>query len=217
MKNIILVFMLFFMAGRASAVGDWLSITELNITQVNTTQLSVNLKVESPNLSNYNSYTTSISGNVVTLKVCYNLSFATMPSYHDNNFDIEIPSASGNYTFKVEIYGASSGVCIYDTSHLEDSASLDFTNPFIGTISLSATDFENKDKNVNIYPNPVKDILHFSEEIANVKITDLSGKMIKQFTYSGKSIDVSSLAKGNYMITIVTKTGGTISKKLIKK
>jgi len=217
MKKLILVFMLFLMAGRASAVGDWLAITGLNITQINAEQLRVNLKVESPNLSYYNSYLTVTEDNVVTLKVCYNLSIATMPSYHDNNFDIEIPSLSGNYIFKVEIYGANFGVCIYDIPYLEDSASLDFTNPFSGTISLSTNNVDAKNKNINLFPNPVKDILNFSEEISNAKITDLSGKMVKQFITSGKSVDVSNLSKGNYIITFTTKKGEIINKKFIKE
>lgn len=100
---------------------------------------------------------------------------------------------------------------------MEDSASLNFTNPFSGTISLSTDNPHSTNKNVNLYPNPVKDILYFSEEVFNVKITDLSGRTVKQISASGKSIDVSTLAKGIYMITATAKSGETIKKKFIRE
>ena len=59
--------------------------------------------------------------------------------------------------------------------------------------------------------------MNFSEEISNAKITDLSGKMVKQFITSGKSVDVSNLSKGNYIITFTTKKGEIINKKFIKE
>lgn len=99
---------------------------------------------------------------------------------------------------------------------MQDSASIDFATPFTGTISLSTNDFVSQDKTVHLYPNPVKDLLHFSEEVSNVKITDLSGKMVKQITATAKSVDVSKLSKGNYIITIVTKKGQTVTRKFIK-
>ena len=67
-----------------------------------------------------------------------------------------------------------------------------------------------------IYPNPVKDVLHFSEEVSNVKITDVSGRMVKEISASGKSVDVSGMPKGVYVITATSKSGKVISEKFIK-
>ncbi|WP_084466346.1 T9SS type A sorting domain-containing protein [Kaistella palustris] len=79
-----------------------------------------------------------------------------------------------------------------------------------------ATDETNITK-INIYPNPVKDILNFSEEVLNVKITDVSGKTVKQISAKGKSIDISGLTKGVYIISATTKAGETVNKKIVKE
>ena len=68
-----------------------------------------------------------------------------------------------------------------------------------------------------VFPNPVKDILHFSEEVSMVRITDVSGKTVKQISAPGKSANVADLAKGVYIITATTKAGKTSNQKIIKK
>lgn len=83
---------------------------------------------------------------------------------------------------------------------------------FGGEMSLSDI---NK-KKIAIYPNPVIDILHFSEEISKVKITDLSGKVVKQIFSNSKSVNIANLAKGIYIVTGTTRTGETINRKIVK-
>lgn len=75
---------------------------------------------------------------------------------------------------------------------------------------------ENNKKEFAIYPNPAKDILNFSEDVSNIKITDLSGKIIEQFSSSEKSVNVSKLTKGTYIITGSTKVGKIVNKKFTK-
>ncbi|QBO57452.1 BspA family leucine-rich repeat surface protein [Chryseobacterium salivictor] len=81
--------------------------------------------------------------------------------------------------------------------------------------TLSVTDLG--EKNVKLYPNPVKDRLHFSEEVSNIKITDLTGRMVKGIAASVKTADVAHLAKGVYLISATTKEGKVISKKIVKE
>lgn len=76
---------------------------------------------------------------------------------------------------------------------------------------------ESQSSKINLYPNPVKDVLHFSEEVSNIKITDVSGRMVKEIPAFGKSVDVSGLAKGVYMITATSKSGKVVSEKFIKE
>lgn len=71
-------------------------------------------------------------------------------------------------------------------------------------------------KKIQLYPNPVKNLLNFSEEVSNVKITDLSGRIIKQISAKGKTADVSTLPKGVYIITAINKDG-TVNEKFIKE
>ncbi len=80
---------------------------------------------------------------------------------------------------------------------------------------LSVTDV-NKTK-VQVYPNPVKDMLNFSEEVSNVKITDVSGRTVKEISAKGKSVNVAGLAKGVYMVSAVTKSGEMVNKKIVKE
>ncbi|UOE41400.1 T9SS type A sorting domain-containing protein [Chryseobacterium suipulveris] len=217
MKNIITFCIFFLMYGSALSQNQNLFITGLNITQLSESQIRANLKVYSPDLATYNIYTSEISGNIVTLKVCYNMYTVPAISNLENDFDVNIPSISGNYIFIVKIYRANPGVCSFiDNGFLEDTAALDFTNPFNGTISLGTMDVNGKNS-INFYPNPVKDTLIFSEQVSNINITDLSGKLIKQISRKEKSINVSTLAKGIYIITAITKSGKKISKKIIKE
>lgn len=74
----------------------------------------------------------------------------------------------------------------------------------------------NKTK-ITFYPNPVKDILRFSEEVSDVKIRDISGKIVKQISNSSKNINLENLPKGIYIITTKTKTGKANFQKLIKE
>lgn len=76
---------------------------------------------------------------------------------------------------------------------------------------------EIQNEKITVYPNPAKDVLHFSEEVSNIKITDLSGKTAKEFSAFGKSVNVSGLAKGVYMIMATSKSGKVVSEKFIKE
>lgn len=85
----------------------------------------------------------------------------------------------------------------------------------VGGIMLNVND--SKLKSLTVFPNPAKEILTFSEEISNLKITDLSGKVIKQISNSETSINVSKLMKGTYIITATSKSGELINRKFIKE
>ncbi|MDR2204774.1 MAG: zinc-dependent metalloprotease [Flavobacteriaceae bacterium] len=72
---------------------------------------------------------------------------------------------------------------------------------------LDVSDVEKE--NIDVYPNPVKDILYIQGDTFNVqssRIYDISGKLVK--TFSGNSVDVSALQKGVYIL----KTDGQIVK-----
>ncbi len=81
---------------------------------------------------------------------------------------------------------------------------------------LSLSD-EAKSTALKVYPNPVKDILHFSEEVSNVKVTDLSGRMVKETSVKGNSVNISLLTKGDYIVTVIAKSGKVISTKIMKE
>lgn len=64
----------------------------------------------------------------------------------------------------------------------------------------------NKTK-ISIFPNPSSDFINIksSEEIRSIKIYDIKGSLIR--TDNTPKIDISALPKGNYIISIETKSG----------
>ncbi|MCL9808923.1 T9SS type A sorting domain-containing protein [Flavobacterium luminosum] len=57
-----------------------------------------------------------------------------------------------------------------------------------------------QDKTFNFYPNPVQNILNLEIE-ANIRVFDLSGRQIMKVD-NANQIDVSSLAKGTYLLQL---------------
>ncbi len=75
-----------------------------------------------------------------------------------------------------------------------------------------------KDK-LNVYPNPVKDLLYITSDAKSttkVSIIDMSGKLVKTFEGKSQSYNLSDLPKGNYMI-LIDNEKETIRKKIIKQ
>ena len=67
---------------------------------------------------------------------------------------------------------------------------------FVGTL-------ENATIDVSLYPNPVRDVLHFRNVIGKrtVNIYAIDGQKVKSFQISGsQSIDISDLPSGMYLV-----------------
>lgn len=65
-----------------------------------------------------------------------------------------------------------------------------------------------------IFPNPTKNNLNFSETLKEINIYDLSGKLIQKG--NGTQINISNLQTGTYLIKGITNSGKTINQKFIK-
>lgn len=70
---------------------------------------------------------------------------------------------------------------------------------------------------VNIYPNPATNFIKIDteEKILSIKFYDITGKQIN-VNSTDKTVDVSNLSNGDYILNIVTEVGET-SHKIIKK
>lgn len=72
---------------------------------------------------------------------------------------------------------------------------------------------------LNLYPNPVANNLYLSssdQKIENVAIYNLTGALVKTISNEVKSIDVSDLTSGNYLVKVTTDNG-SFTQKIIKK
>jgi len=85
------------------------------------------------------------------------------------------------------------------------------------TLVTSGVD-EQKKNAIMIFPNPADNRINITadEEIKDVKIYNLQGKLISEFSYS-KNIDVSTISAGMYIVEINMKTGISFEKVLITR
>ncbi len=87
-----------------------------------------------------------------------------------------------------------------------------------GSTRLQADNVAAKDKELRLYPNPAESTvtLDGQEDILYASIYTLSGALQKQITiFEGRSIDVSELINGTYILSVVYVNGHKESGKLI--
>lgn len=88
---------------------------------------------------------------------------------------------------------------------------------FNGNLSLGVSDNAVKN-NLKVYPNPAVDVVKVSadKKIENITVIDMTGKKVKSFK-AANEINVSSLAKGTYILQVYYGGGAVENTKLIKK
>ncbi len=91
-------------------------------------------------------------------------------------------------------------------------------NVIIAT-ALGTNDINNPKDGIQIYPNPVSDILNITKvsDKANYKIYSAAGQLVKHGNISNGQINVSELIKGGYVITVDEKGKAAFTSKFIKK
>ena len=131
------------------------------------------------------------------------------------NFPVFISSnvSEGNYTFNF------SNVIITNTENI-DISSLALES---GQLTVSGTQLsvegQELERSIQLYPNPVKDILSIKSEaivISKVAIYSVLGKKIKEVKSNFESIGISNLSKGLYIIRIFSDKE-SITKRIIKR
>ena len=84
------------------------------------------------------------------------------------------------------------------------------------------TSIEEEDlkKEISIFPNPTKGVLQIeiSQDliITHIALFDLLGRLVKDFNREDRSLDISDLKKGNYVLNIETNKG-TFSEKMVNE
>lgn len=69
---------------------------------------------------------------------------------------------------------------------------------------------------LKFYPNPTKEFIYFSEKLKELKIYNLSGKLIKTQNNADKKLSVSELPNGTYIISGIDELGKKLNSKFIK-
>ena len=167
----------------------------------------IELRCEDNSLTSLDLHT---NNNLTTL-LCQNNNLTTLNIKNDNNSAITTMTADNNPDLKCIQVDDASKASTY-SGWTKDAT----TNYNTDCSQMLGIDTSGKVA-VAIYPNPVKSVLNFSEEVSNITITDLTGRTLKQIPTSAKSVNVATLEKGNYIITGTTKSGNAITKKLIKE
>lgn len=132
-------------------------------------------------------------------------------TYDQGNYWVYDSLTFNNIT-NIEIRSDSLGYAIGNTCKLYTKGkNNDVTS--VNLLNVELTDFE-------LYPNPVRDVLSFNypkfKNIQKINIIDYSGKLIKSFTPSNNSINVTDLNQGLYFFQLFTNET-IITKKFIKQ
>ncbi len=91
------------------------------------------------------------------------------------------------------------------------------TNLFYIKTVYNTTDVQNaNDLKISMYPNPVVDKLTFSTEVDKVEIYSMTGMLVQRTNGLIKTIDMSHLSNGSYLVNVVTEKG-VFKQMVIKK
>lgn len=126
----------------------------------------------------------------------------------------QIPGVDGGQRGKVSFYSPTVGWAGFFSDGPGGSTGI---LKFVGDLSLAVKDNAVKSE-LKVYPNPAVEVVSVTsnKNIISVTVFDLSGKIVKIYKDS-KNINVSNLAKGNYILQAHYENGSVENTKLIKK
>ena len=138
--------------------------------------------------------------------------------FENINLDFNYATNDGYVAFKIK---TKSSLVVGDTFSNDANIYFDYnfpitTNTYTTTIqALSSQDFDFGSQ-FTLYPNPVKDVLHFNSkenlDIKSVEIYNMLGQIVISVPNATTSIDVSSLTNGNYFVKVNTEMGNATTK-----
>lgn len=147
------------------------------------------------------------SGQSATIQASGGNSYSWSPSGSLNNSNTATVSANPTSTTTYTVIVTAQTGC---------SATGTFTLQVDNCASLT----ENSEVQLTLYPNPAKDELFIqlpeNDSFRDMKITDLSGRTVKQFNELMTKIDISEFISGSYIL-LISGDQGTIRKTFIKE
>ena len=160
----------------------------------------------------------------VTTSVDYDFAYADAAANYAlntwHNIKVEVNSEEIKYFFNDQLIYTTNNFSQTEIKgltmlHNNYGGSAYYDNFKINEEELTTLDIKNK--NIKLYPNPVKDILQISitENIAQIEIKNILGQTLIK-AEDVKNINTSNLTKGTYFATLIFKDGTKINRKFIK-
>ena len=124
---------------------------------------------------------------------------------------------AGALVYEADIDPALTQYDILDLMTDDYGTSFYVDNIQIKDASLATYDAAKKEA-FSVFPNPAVDVVHFNTDgkIVSAEIFDAAGKLVKSAKDGAKSVNVSSLAKGSYIVKVQTESA-VHTAKIIKK
>ncbi|MFL9835205.1 Ig-like domain-containing protein [Chryseobacterium terrae] len=93
--------------------------------------------------------------------------------------------------------------------------------PVVATVDVNclATSETKAKDNIKVYPNPFSDIVNITqvELVKSIKVSDVSGKLVKTINNPTSTLRLGDLSQGMYILLFDMKDGSKLSHKIIKK
>ena len=99
---------------------------------------------------------------------------------------------------------------------MNDVVAIDNVVSNLSYITLGLVEGPKQDLKVDVYPNPVNNILHISKEVAFVELYNILGQKTQSYSNTN-SIDTSNLKSGSYIVKLISADGLSASKRVFKK
>ncbi|MFB6342081.1 T9SS type A sorting domain-containing protein [Saccharicrinis sp. FJH62] len=117
---------------------------------------------------------------------------------------------SGEININGTAYAISNGVMTATlTAGTYEITKVDVANLYLMSLEFASAIQHPNAVNVQLYPNPVSTALNIASdaEVQNVEIYSLSGQLINDISGNVKTLDVSQLNQGTYLIKVYTGKG----------
>ena len=144
--------------------------------------------------------------------------FATDEDDTGITFGIESGNELGGFALNPsngELTVANQGVLDFETnpSFSLEVYAMDASLMTVSTVTVDLTDEAELGvgdlNSVTFYPNPVTSIIHLEieEEVSEVRLYDMGGKMIKELDVKNRSHDLSNVKSGTYLLQVLLENG----------
>jgi hypothetical protein len=142
-----------------------------------------------------------------------------------SNFDLTNKSVNPNFPYTGQWYDLmdTTGDTVFTINNTSESIELEPGQYMIlgnqPVESLSTSDII-EEREIKIYPSPSDQHFHINQDVTDIEVYDLSGKLIKNYkglTRQHTSVNISLLESGMYLVKFKTLNNSSYTKKIIIK